>query len=150
MPRPSIPPEQKTREGRYLEAKIIAAQDNDDYITQDLIAYELGITQGNVSHWIKGRTAIPDKHFIWLGKRLGFDPTEIRPSLANYNAKSIMTNHEKLILEAYRIDPNFRKSVDTIAEMSSFYRSAQLHDSKSHQKPHEEATAKKKSNQTHP
>lgn len=146
MPRPSIPPEQKIREGLYLEAKMIAAQTTDPSITQELIAFELGITQGNVSQWLKGRTAIPDKHFIWLGKRLGFDPIAIRPSLATYDAKSIMTNHEKLILEAYRTDPDFRKSVDTIAEMSPFYRAAQSPSSKSDQKSPEAATSAKKSN----
>ncbi len=122
MARPSIPPEQKLREGQFLLEMLTRAQDRDQSITQESIALELEMTQGNINHWIKGRSHIPDSHFIWLGKRLGFDPVAIRPRLADYKIDAIMSPKEKRIFAAYQADPEFRKSVDAIAEMSAVYR----------------------------
>lgn len=131
MPRPSIPKEQKKREGAYLEARINDAKIVDPGITQESIALEIGITQGNVSQWMKGTTAIPDKHLIWLGRRLGFNPAEIRPSLKNYSISAELSTQEETILKAYRLDPNFRRSVDSIAQMSQFYELSSKHHDKS-------------------
>jgi hypothetical protein len=80
MPRPSIPKEQKERESAFLAAKLAEAQARDNSITQESLALELDMTQGNFNHWLSGRSHIPDKHFVWLGKRLGFNPAEARPS----------------------------------------------------------------------
>lgn len=121
MPRPSISTDQKKREGAYIYSKIAAAKETDPTITQELIALEIGITQGNVSQWINGKTAIPDKHLIWLGEKLGFDPADVRPSLRRYSIGKL-SDKEAAIIAAYKSDPQFRRSVDTIAEMSAAYR----------------------------
>lgn len=145
MPRPSIPKEQKLREGAYLLRKLTEAQDRDPSITQESIAFELDMTQGNFNHWIKGRSPIPDKHFLWLSKRLGFNAVEIRPALASYSADSVSSPSEAMILKAYRLDPIFRKSVDAIAEMSPLYRSISLQNEKADQPHADQRTSNKKS-----
>lgn len=124
MPRPSIPPEQKLREGQFLLEMFLRAQEQDESITQESIAFELEMTQGNFNHWIKGRSHIPDNHFIWLGKRLGFNPVAIRPRLADYKLDTIMSPREKRIFAAYQADPEFRRGVDAIAEMSAAFRAS--------------------------
>lgn len=129
MPRPSIPKEQKEREAAFLKLKLSDAQARDPSITQESLALELEMTQGNFNHWLSGRSPIPDKHFIWLGHRLGFDVATIRPSLIKYSGKPMPSDQEALILEAYRLDPDFRRTVNAIAEMSSFYKAlAQQHE----------------------
>lgn len=120
MPRPSIPKEQKIREGLILDAALKAAQLIDATITQESLALELEMNQSNFNHWIKGRSPIPDKHLIWLGKRLNFDVVAMRPSLLDYKLGS-MSQHEKMLIHAYQQDPALRRSVDAIAEMSPFY-----------------------------
>lgn len=141
MPRPSIPPEQKLREGQFLLEMFLRAKERDESITQESIAFELEMTQGNFNHWIKGRSHIPDNHFIWLGKRLGFNPVTIRPRLADYKLDTIMSPREKRIFAAYQADPEFRKSVDAIAEMSAVYRATEV-DAKSAAAPDHPATDK--------
>jgi hypothetical protein len=122
MPRPSVSKEQKEREAAFLKLKLADAQARDPSITQESLALELEMTQGNFNHWISGRSPIPDKHFLWLGNRLGFDAAVIRPSLIKYSGKPTPSDQESLILEAYRLDPEFRKTVNAVAEMSSFYK----------------------------
>lgn len=123
MPRLTRTPEEKLREGQLLEAELLHAQDLDKSISQESLAHEMGISQGNFSQWITGRTSIPDRRLIWLGKRLGFDPKKVRPSLTNYSAATVADDREKMILEAYRLDADFRRTVDAVAEMSPFYKS---------------------------
>lgn len=53
-------------------------------LTQEQLAIEMGITQGVVGQWLKGITKIPDKRMVWLANRLGFNPTEVRPSIIEY------------------------------------------------------------------
>lgn len=120
MPRPSISKEQKIREGLILDEALKAAQLIDNTITQESLALELGLGQSNFNHWIKARSHIPDKHLIWLGKRLNFDAVAIRPSLLEYKLGA-MSQKEKLLIHAYQQDPALRRSVDAIAEMSPFY-----------------------------
>jgi transcriptional regulator with XRE-family HTH domain len=84
MSRPAISQEQKTREGAFLSARLEARQLLEEDLTVDSLADECGVSQGLVSQWITGRTAIPDKTMMWLGGRLGFDPFEVRPSLTDY------------------------------------------------------------------
>lgn len=141
MARPSIPPEQKLREGQFLLEMFLRAQERDESITQESLALELEMTQGNFNHWIKGRSHIPDNHFIWLGKRLGFNPVAIRPRLADYKLDTIMSPREKRVFAAYQADPEFRKGVDAIAEMSAVYR-AYAADVKSLDAPDQSAPGK--------
>lgn len=132
MPRPSISKEQKIREGLILESAMKEAQLIDDSITQESLALELDMSQGNFNHWLKGRSHIPDKHLVWLGNRLNFDVVAMRPSLLDYKLGS-MSHHEKMLIHAYQQDPALRRSVDSIAVMSPFYTSiARLIDKPAH------------------
>ncbi len=137
MPRPSIPKEQKLREGQFLLEMLTRAQDGGDSVTQESLAFELDMTQGNFNHWIKGRSHIPDHHLIWLGRRLGFNPVAVRPSLSKYKLDTIMSPHEKRVFAAYQADPEFRRSVDAIAEMSAAYRAALTTNKPASDQPHQ-------------
>ena len=146
MPRHTLTPEEKRREGLLLEAKLRNyAANSDSAVSQESLAHEMGISQGNFSQWVTGRTSIPDRRLIWLSKRLGFDPTEIRPTLTKYSADSLATSHERMILEAYRLDPDFRRTVDAVAEMSPFYKSLVQQTQANHSESQKKGIAKKKS-----
>lgn len=67
-----------------MAAAYDAAKAETPALTQEALMGELGVSQGLFPQWCKGTTAIPDKHLIWLGGQLGFDPFELRPSLAAY------------------------------------------------------------------
>lgn len=123
MARPSIPKEEKQREGALLRHYFEKAQrDWDPSITQEELIGEMGLkSQGLFSQWIKGHTRISDRNLIWLGKRLRFDPVEIRPSLAHYLDGHNLTPKERAVLIAYREDERFHRQVDAVAESSPFY-----------------------------
>ncbi len=72
---------QKVREGALLASAYNQKKSAEPTITQESIMDELGKTQGLMGQWISGLTSIPDRHLIWLGARLGFDPLDIRPDL---------------------------------------------------------------------
>lgn len=84
MARPRISDEQKKREGELLLRYINARKKVEPGLTRESLGAEVGVTQGNVSQWVTGRTSIPDKTLMWLGGRLDFDPFEVRPSLQEY------------------------------------------------------------------
>jgi transcriptional regulator with XRE-family HTH domain len=121
MARPTIPLEQKRAEGAALRRKLNAIQAQDKSITQESLASEMGLTQGTLGQWLTGKTAIPDKRLIWLGNRLGFDAREIRPTLNDYLLPENQTPQERRLLEAYRADPDLRRAIEAIVEMSPFY-----------------------------
>lgn len=83
---------------------------------------EMEVTQGLINQWLKGRSPIPEKRLLWLSKRLNFLPSDVRPEAKILEADNIATQSEKRILEAYRNDPDLRRSIDAIAEMSPFFR----------------------------
>jgi transcriptional regulator with XRE-family HTH domain len=79
MPRQTYTTEEKTREGRQVDAALRLADK-----TQESLANDFGITQGLVHQWISGKTRIPDLYLLKLGKALSFDPLSVRPELAEY------------------------------------------------------------------
>lgn len=122
MSRPSVPHEEKKREGEMLRSFFIQYQNTvEPSLTQEKIIDEMGLkSQGLFSQWTSGRTRISDTSLIWLSKRLKFDPILIRPSLKKYLNQDLSLK-ERQILERYRSDPSFHHAVDAIAEMSPFY-----------------------------
>lgn len=84
MARSKISEEQRRLEGAKLEGILEAARNSDANLTQDSLADEMSVTQGLLSQWVTGKTPIPDKRLLWLGRRLDFDPRAIRPSLSDY------------------------------------------------------------------
>lgn len=122
MSRPSIPKEEKQREGNQLRMYFDLHKDREPNLTQDQIIFEMGLkSQGLFSQWIKGKTRISDRNLIWLGKRLRFDPLEVRPSLGEYLQNKSLTPKESAVLLAYREDHRFQRQVDAVAESSPFY-----------------------------
>lgn len=131
MARPKFPDEQKKREGEQLREKLRAARELGIATTQESLAAEMGITQGTFGQWTSGVTPIPDRRLIWLGRRLGFDPMEIRPTLNDYFSSEPRNEEERQLLEAYRSDPGVRRAIDAIAEMAGVYQT------RNNKKPHD-------------
>lgn len=50
-------------------------------LTQAKLCSEMGISAATYSQWLSCARRIPDKRFIYLGKRLGFDVLKLRPDL---------------------------------------------------------------------
>lgn len=121
MPRPHVTTEQKKREASEFKALLKSAQIREPGLTQDSLADEMGVTQGTLSHWLAGRTVIPDKRLVWLGTRLGFDPCRVRPELSDYLKPQNQSDEERTLLEVYRSDPAVRRAIDAVAETSPFY-----------------------------
>jgi phage repressor protein C with HTH and peptisase S24 domain len=71
-------------EAAFVDNKFQQKKTAEPNLTQEQLAIEMSITQGVVGQWLKGITKIPDKRMVWLANRLGFDPTEVRPSIADY------------------------------------------------------------------
>lgn len=84
MARELLTTETRKAEGAFLGAAFDLAKINEPTLTQETLMGEKGLSQGLFGHWIIGRTAIPDKHLIWLGQRLHFSARELRPSLSQY------------------------------------------------------------------
>jgi len=84
MARPGISDEQKLTEGRLVQSRFEDLQREEPDLTVDSFAHEIGVSQGLISQYFTGRTAIPDKRLMWLGGRLRFDPFELRPNLREY------------------------------------------------------------------
>jgi transcriptional regulator with XRE-family HTH domain len=80
---PGICNAQKLNEGKALKLYFSKTREREG-ISVEALAFEMGISQGLVSQWFNGITAIPDKRMLWLGKRLGFNAFETRPSLKDY------------------------------------------------------------------
>lgn len=79
----AIPQEQKDSEGRALRAAFEARQADEPGLTQESLIFEMGLkSQGQFGQWCDGKTPIPDPRLLWLGRRLRFDPLQVRPSLA--------------------------------------------------------------------
>lgn len=105
MARPKVSDDQKKREGEKLRFYIKRAKMSDRTITQESLGAEIGLTQGLVGQWCRGQTAIPDKHLLWLGSRLGFNPVEFRPSVAWAVMPSSPTPHRRLAEVIEQIPP---------------------------------------------
>lgn len=101
MARPAVPKEQKLREGAFLSSQIDALFDADGVTTQESLAHEMGVTQGLVSQWCTGNTAIPDRRLLWLADRLDFDCVTVRPSLASYSGNRSGSSGAALISALY-------------------------------------------------
>lgn len=84
MARPKINEEQKKKEGAQVQAHFERAQKVDPLLTVDVLANQLGVSQGLVSQWFTGATNIADKRLFALGLLLDFDAISIRPDLAIY------------------------------------------------------------------
>ena len=105
MPRQSISKEQKIAEGRALAAYFELTQSIEPGLSQENLAAEIGVTQGLLSQWFSGRTPIPDKRLVWLGRRLNFDPAKIRPGLSYLSPPSDRQGRTKLNEVIDRIPP---------------------------------------------
>ena len=75
-------------EAAFVDDKFQQRKTVEPNLTQDSLAIEMKITQGVVGQWLKGITKIPDKRMVWLANRLGFNPVEVRPSIADYAFRS--------------------------------------------------------------
>jgi len=83
MGRRTITTDTKRREA----APVMAAYERvrrEEGMTQESLADEFGVSQGLVSSWLRGTDSIPDRVLLKLGRRLGFDAFEVRPSLVEY------------------------------------------------------------------
>ncbi|HEY6527105.1 MAG TPA: hypothetical protein VIZ65_00305 [Cellvibrionaceae bacterium] len=79
-----IPQEKKDREAAFVKERFEAMQLIEPDLTQEVLAAEVGRTQGLIGQWLSGVTHIPDKQLMYLGGRLRFDALELRPSLRDY------------------------------------------------------------------
>lgn len=77
-------PEEKKREGAFVKRYFLAVKQNEPDLSQESLAGEIGVTQGLVGQWFSGATNVPDKALMLLGKRLGFDPYDVRPDMVKY------------------------------------------------------------------
>jgi transcriptional regulator with XRE-family HTH domain len=83
MSRASHSPERKRLEAQYLNKYFSKAKVLQKNLTRTKLAMELGISLSAYSQWTSGRTRIPDRHWLYLAKRLGFSAFEMRPELAS-------------------------------------------------------------------
>lgn len=120
MPREIITPEERAREAKALKGFFESAQLRDPDITQESIANEMDITQGNVHQWLKGLSPIPTKRLLWLAKRLDFDPRKVRENL-KFNSEMVATERERITINQYLMDPDFRRIVEAVAESTGIY-----------------------------
>lgn len=82
MPRPATP--NKKPEASAVYVAFLRAQQAGLVRSQSELARELDLHQPVISAWMCGRSPIPDKWLLWLGKRLDFDAYAVRPSLEIY------------------------------------------------------------------
>lgn len=84
MPRPTTGEAVRRQEAAAIQLEYFRAKNAGRVLSQAQLAEELDITQGAIAKWLTGCAPIPDKWLLWLGKRLGFDPYRVRPSLEIY------------------------------------------------------------------
>ena len=120
MPRETISPEQRAKEAEKLRSFFGIAQSSDESITQESIANEMEVTQGLIHQWLSGRSPIPNKRLVWLSKRLGFDAHEVREKIKS-DTDLIPTGKQKVIIDRYLTNPDFRRMVDTLAESTGHF-----------------------------
>ena len=114
--------ERKTTESLLVKAAYRKAQMRENGLTQETLADEFGVTQGLISHWLRGHTRIPDDALLLLSVRLRFDPVEVRPELTEKFAlaKKVLTNEDQV--EALRtklgqLTEDELSQVELLAEM---------------------------------
>lgn len=77
--RRQISDEQKVKDGAWLKALLEA-----NGMQQQELAAEMEVEVGNVRHWARGGSRIPDLDLLWIGRRFGVDVFSIRPILKDY------------------------------------------------------------------
>lgn len=82
MSRPKYDTDRRNREGELLKISFSKTKRIEPKLTRKRLAGECGVSPGVYSQWVSGTTRIPDRHFVYLGRRLGFSPVEFRPELA--------------------------------------------------------------------
>lgn len=120
MPRETITPEQRAAEAERLSAFFKSAQLREPGLTQESLANEMDLTQGNIHQWLKGLSPIPIKRLFWLARRLGFDPRNVRDNL-EFSPDLVATERERITINQYLMDPDFRRIVEAVAESSGIY-----------------------------
>jgi len=78
--------DRKREEAKKVAEAYKARKRSERGLTQEKLAAELGFTQGLVTHWFTGRARIPDATLMLLAERLGFNPLEVRPEIAERHA----------------------------------------------------------------
>lgn len=82
MGRPKYDTSRKAVEADLLKISFSKTKEIEPNLTRKKIALECGVSGAVFSQWASAQTRIPDRHFVYLGRRLGFSPTEYRPELS--------------------------------------------------------------------
>jgi DNA-binding transcriptional regulator YdaS (Cro superfamily) len=82
MGRPKYDAARKATEADLLKISFSKTKEIEPKLTRKKIAAECGVSSAVFSQWVSGQTRIPDRHFVYLGRRLGFSPADHRPELA--------------------------------------------------------------------
>lgn len=80
----SISPEElRQRQAEVLAVKKFFSKrkDSEKSLTQAKLCGEMDVGEATYSQWMSLKRRIPDKRFIYLAKRLGFDALSLRPEL---------------------------------------------------------------------
>lgn len=120
--KPGMPLQQRKAEGEMVSRYFRARQAEEPRLTQESLAAEIGVTQGAIGQWLKGTTPMSDKRLIQLAARLGFNPLEVRPSIAlEYGpAISSTSNVSETIGKYESLPSDARRVIDALIN--------QLHD----------------------
>jgi len=122
MPRiDEIPPEIRKAEGAKLAAYFSAAQDKEPNLSQVSLATEMDVTHGMVNKWFTGRSPIAGYRLVWLAKRLGFNPTDIRANLDEATKAQVDSEMDMIILEVMKRDPHARAYIEGLIKASPAY-----------------------------
>lgn len=104
------------------------------HLTQQKLAEIIGVTQGAISSWFHGYTAIGTNGLLKLAKVLGVEPTDIRPEF-EYKAFSddipqdIIRIARKLETLPEGVRSDIERTIDTIIDSNyaTFLKNAALH-----------------------
>lgn len=125
--------DKKKLESQMVQAAYKKAQRRENGLTQEKLADEFSVTQGLVTQWMTGRARIPDTTLLLLSERLGFDPLEVRPGLAeNFAlAKKILTNEDQvqaLVKKMELLSDDELDQLELLAEMMLLRREREAKD----------------------
>lgn len=97
----------------YLERQFRRARYERNLSKSD-VARRMGVSTGHISHWVKGRSPIPDARLLELAVLLDFDPLEARPSLAKYRGlwRQDQLSHESLTEAILSLDEASRLALE--------------------------------------
>ena len=120
MARPAFDEEKRKKEGFLLNLNFSLAKARDKHLTRAALLRELGLTGSVYSQWVSGCTRIPDQHLLYLGRRLGFNPIEIRPELEAYGGLPVfyadVELHEKMLAMTFEQRQMVHSIVDLMIE----------------------------------